>query len=29
MTDEKNQKEKDWEGFREIDRAIAEDRLTS
>ena len=26
---EKNQKEKDWEGFREIDRAIAEDRLTS
>lgn len=29
MPDEKNHNEKDWEGFREIDRAIAEDRLTS
>ncbi len=29
MPDEKNRKEKDWEGFREIDRAISENRLTA
>lgn len=26
MPDEKNHKEKDWKGFREIDRAIIENR---
>ncbi|PHR12993.1 MAG: hypothetical protein COA41_18695 [Sphingopyxis sp.] len=29
MNDHKDQKEKDWEGLREIDRAISENRLTS
>ena len=29
MDDHNNQKEKDWEGLREIDRAISENRLTA
>ena len=29
MNDHKDQKEKDWEGLREIDRAISQNRLTS
>lgn len=29
MNDHKDKKEKDWEGLREIDRAISENRLTS
>ena len=29
MNDHKDQKEKDWEGLREIDRAISENRLTA
>lgn len=29
MNDHKDQKENDWEGLREIDRAISENRLTA
>ena len=29
MDDHNEQKKKDWEGLREIDRAISENRLTS